>query len=91
MSRARRHHAGNTAAIEQAVMDAWDAGWTTQRIVEVMPDKLGVNAGSVRRVLSYMREGRGDRLMAKDVIKSQSDALVIALRRHHPEICGRLS
>lgn len=52
------------SALEEAIMDAWEAGLCKRRIAA----KLGLTLATVNRVLSYMADFGEGRLARKDMI-----------------------
>lgn len=73
-----------SAALETAIMDLWDAGKSYGEIAE----QLNIRRETAEKIVAYMREGITDLSMGRAALTRCSDALVSALRRHHPERCG---
>lgn len=74
----------STAALETAIMDLWDMGRSHAEIA----DALNIRRETSVKIVAYMREGATDLATGRAVAARSSDALLSALRRHHPERCG---
>lgn len=71
------------AADEERFMDMWDAGYSREKIIEITGEPTRVDY-----VLGYMRDTETDLQTAPLHVTRSSNALLAALRRHHPAICG---
>lgn len=74
-----------TPQLEAAIMDLYEAGATRDAIA----DRIGIRRETVGKIIGYMRIGAADIAVGAKAAAFGSAALLTALRRHHPERCGR--
>lgn len=72
-----------TAQLETTVMDLFDKGLNRADIAA----RLGIERQTVEKVIGYMSEGATDLAFGPYSTKRATDALIEAIRRHHPERC----
>lgn len=72
-----------TTQLENAIMDLWDERASKEAIAEA----LDVRVETVENILSYMRITKSDLAFSDKAVGESTDALLDALRRHHPDRC----
>jgi DNA-binding NarL/FixJ family response regulator len=84
--RGPRHPTGTPRyrEFEDRIMEMWDAGTPIPQIAAALDRPVG----TIDSIVRYMAEGAADLAMSKRVVGRSSDALLAALRRHHPDRCG---